>query len=112
MCNNRVMKLSVLVPIYNVEKYLPECLDNLCAQTLKSLEIICINDGSTDASGAILDEYSKNYSNIIVINKKNSGYGVLVPMQSALNAWKSPTFADCFFIYAYLCYLKISDVKT
>lgn len=51
MCNNRVMKLSVLVPIYNVEKYLPECLDSLCAQTLKSLEIICINDGSTDASG-------------------------------------------------------------
>lgn len=103
MCNNRVMKLSVLVPIYNVEKYLPECLDSLCAQTLKSLEIICINDGSTDASGAILDEYSKNYSNIIVINKKNSGYGdsmnrgLLVPMQSALNAWKIPTFADCFF---------------
>ena len=69
------MKLSVLVPIYNVEQYLPQCLDSLCAQTLKSLEIICINDGSTDASGAILDEYSKNNPNIIVINKKNSGYG-------------------------------------
>ena len=56
-------KVSVLVPIYNVEQYLPECLDSLCAQTLKNIEIICINDGSTDASGAILDEYAKNNSN-------------------------------------------------
>ena len=70
-----MVKLSILVPIYNVEQYLPQCLDSLCAQTLKSLEIICINDGSTDASGAILDEYVKNHSNIVVINKKNSGYG-------------------------------------
>ena len=68
-------KVSVLVPIYNVEQYLPQCLDSLCAQTLNSLEIICINDGSTDASEAILDEYAKNHTNIIVINKKNSGYG-------------------------------------
>lgn len=68
-------KVSVLVPIYNVEQYLPECLDSLCTQTLKNIEIICINDGSTDASGAILDEYAKNNSNIVVINKKNSGYG-------------------------------------
>ncbi len=70
-----MINVSVIVPIYNVERYLPQCLDSLCAQTLKSLEIICINDGSTDASGAILDEYSKNNPNIIVINKKNSGYG-------------------------------------
>jgi glycosyltransferase involved in cell wall biosynthesis len=70
-----MVKLSILVPIYNVEQYLPQCLDSLCAQTMKSIEIICINDGSIDASGAILDEYAKNNSNIVVINKKNSGYG-------------------------------------
>lgn len=70
-----MIKLSILVPIYNVEQYLPDCLDSLCTQTLKNIEIICINDGSTDASGAILDEYAKNNSNIVVINKKNSGYG-------------------------------------
>ena len=70
-----MIKLSILVPIYNVEQYLPDCLDSLCAQTLKNIEIICINDGSTDASGAILDEYAKNNANIKVINKKNSGYG-------------------------------------
>ena len=44
--------------------------------------------------------------------RKLKKISLLVPMQSALNAWKIPTFADCFFIYAYLCYLKISDVKT
>ena len=73
--NGSMVKVSVLVPIYNVEQYLPDCLDSLCGQTLKSIEIICINDGSTDASTAILDEYAKNNSNIVVINKKNSGYG-------------------------------------
>ena len=65
----------MLAPIYNVEQYLSQCLDSPCAQTMKSLKIICVNDGSTDASGAILDEYSKNNPNIIVINKKNSVYG-------------------------------------
>lgn len=44
--------------------------------------------------------------------KVGENSGLLVPMQSALNAWNTSTFADCFFIYAYLCYLKISDVKT
>ena len=68
-------KISVLVPIYNVEKYLPECLDSLIAQTLKDIEIICINDGSTDSSPQIIKRYAKKDSRIIVINKKNSGYG-------------------------------------
>ena len=68
-------KLSVLVPIYNVEKYLEECLTSLANQTLKDIEIICINDGSTDNSPRILQKYAKKYSNFIVINKKNSGYG-------------------------------------
>ena len=68
-------KISVLVPIYNVEKYLPECLDSLISQTLKDIEIICINDGSTDSSLQIIKRYAKKDSRIIVINKKNSGYG-------------------------------------
>ena len=63
------------MPIYNVEKYLPECLDSLIAQTLNDIEIICINDGSTDSSPQIIKRYAKKDSRIIVINKKNSGYG-------------------------------------
>lgn len=68
-------KISVLVPIYNVEKYLDECLNSLTKQTLKDVEIICINDGSTDSSPKILQRYAKKYDNFVVINKKNSGYG-------------------------------------
>jgi len=68
-------KLSILIPIYNVEKYLRQCLDSVCAQTLKNLEIICINDGSTDKSLDVIREYAKKDPRIAIINKKNSGYG-------------------------------------
>ena len=68
-------KLSILVPIYNVERYLKECLDSLINQTFKDIEIICINDGSTDSSKEILDEYSSKDQRIKVINKNNTGYG-------------------------------------
>ena len=67
--------VSVLVPIYNVEKYLSQCLDSLCAQTLKNIEFICINDGSTDNSGNTLEKYAKNDSRFKIITKPNSGYG-------------------------------------
>lgn len=69
------MKVSIIVPVYNVEKYLPECLDSLVNQTLKDIEIICVNDGSTDNSLDILKKYSQKYSNIIVINQANKGLG-------------------------------------
>ena len=70
-----MIKVSVLVPIYNVEKYLGQCLESLCTQTLKDIEIICINDGSTDSCGMILESYQKKDSRIKVITKANSGYG-------------------------------------
>ena len=69
-------KVSLIIPVYNVEKYLSKCLDSLVNQTLRDIEIICINDGSTDNSLKILEEYSKNDSRIIVINKENSGPSV------------------------------------
>ncbi|MBR0372396.1 glycosyltransferase [Candidatus Saccharibacteria bacterium] len=69
------VKVSVLVPIYNVEDYLPECLDSLVNQTLKEIEIICINDGSTDSSPEIIKSYMKKDKRVKIIDKKNSGYG-------------------------------------
>lgn len=77
-------KVSVLVPIYNVETYLKQCLDSLINQTLKDIEFICINDGSTDSSAQILLEYSAKDNRIKVINKENSGYGAT--MNIGLNA--------------------------
>ena len=68
-------KVSIIVPIYNVEQYLKECLESLIAQTLQDIEIICINDGSKDCSGKILDEYAAKDSRIKVIHKQNAGYG-------------------------------------
>lgn len=66
-------KVSVIIPVYNVEKYLRECLDSVVNQTLKDIEIICINDGSTDGSLKILEEYAKRDERIIVINQQNQG---------------------------------------
>lgn len=69
-------KVSVVLPIYNVEKYLPKCLDSLINQTLQDIEIICVNDGSSDNSLQILKEYATKDSRIKIINQKNSGPGV------------------------------------
>ena len=67
--------VSVLVPVYNVEKYLPACLDSILAQTLYQIEIICVNDGSTDSSLSILQEYEKKDSRIRVLSQENHGLG-------------------------------------
>lgn len=68
-------KVTVLVPTYNVERYLPQCLDALCAQALRDIEILCINDGATDGSPEILRLYASKDNRIRIIDKPNSGYG-------------------------------------
>lgn len=68
-------KVSILVPCYNVAKYLPECLDSIVNQTLGSIEIICINDGSTDETLDIIKRYAEKDSRIVIIDKENEGYG-------------------------------------
>ena len=74
-----MIKVSIIVPIYNVEKYLKRCIDSLINQTLKNIEIILVNDGSQDHSGEIANEYQK-YKNVKIIHKKNGG------LSSARNA--------------------------
>ena len=66
-------KVSVIIPIYNVERYLRQCLDSVINQTLKDIEIICVNDGSTDNSLEILEDYAKKDSRIKIITKENGG---------------------------------------
>lgn len=65
--------ISVIVPVYNVEEYLPKCLDSIINQTYKNIEIIIVNDGSTDKSGIICDEYANKDIRIKVIHKENGG---------------------------------------
>lgn len=65
--------VSIIIPVYNVQDYLAECLDSIMEQTYQNIEILLINDGSTDASGKICDEYQKKDSRIKVFHRKNSG---------------------------------------
>ena len=68
-------KISVIIPVYNMEKYLGECLESVLHQTLSDIQIICIDDGSTDNTPKILEEYRKKYSNIIVLYQNRRGSG-------------------------------------
>lgn len=68
-------KVSIIVPTYNVEMYLDECLESIVRQTLKDIEIICINDGSTDGSLDIIKKYAENDNRFIIVDKENGGYG-------------------------------------
>ena len=68
-----MIKVSVIIPVYNVEKYIAKCLDSLVSQTLKDIEIIVVNDGSPDNSQSIIDKYVRKYENIKSYTKKNGG---------------------------------------
>lgn len=69
-------KISIVLPVYNVEKYLPECIESLVNQTLNDLEFIFIDDGSTDNSLQIIQDYAKNDSRFVIISQKNQGPGI------------------------------------
>ena len=69
------MRLSVIVPVYNVEKYIDKCLNSLVNQTLKDIEIIVVNDGTKDKSEDIIKKYMSKYSNIVYLKKENGGQG-------------------------------------
>lgn len=71
--HSRVSNVTVVVPVYNVERYIHRCIDSLLSQTRRPLEIILVNDGSTDSSGVICDEYSDKYDYIKTIHKMNGG---------------------------------------
>lgn len=70
-----MVKVSIILPVYNVEKYLNECLDSIVNQTFSDMEIICINDGSTDNSLAILNSYASRDGRIKIISQENAGMG-------------------------------------
>ena len=68
-------KVSIIVPVYNVEDYIEKCLDSLVNQTLKEIEIIVVNDGSTDSSLEKIEKFAQQDSRIIIINQENQGQG-------------------------------------
>lgn len=88
------VKVSIIVPVYNAENFLPSCLDSLVNQTLKEIEIILVNDGSTDNSLKIIKDYQKKYKNIVLIDQKNTGQAIA--RNNAIQCAKGEyiTFAD------------------
>ena len=70
---NMNIKISIIVPVYNIEKYISECIESIINQTYKNLQIILVDDGSTDKSGIICDEYARKDTRINVIHQKNGG---------------------------------------
>ena len=91
MMNESPPKISVVVPVYNASKYLAECLDSICAQGVDDIEIICINDGSTDDSLQKLKQYAEKDNRFKIIDVPNGGYGKA--MNLGLNAAKGKYFA-------------------
>ena len=90
-------KVSVIVPVYNVEKYLGECLDSVLRQTLKDIEIVCVDDGSTDSSAKILADYAAKDSRIKVVTQANAG------LSAARNAGMDAASGE------YVCFIDSDD---
>lgn len=107
------IKVSIVIPIFNVEKFLEQCVTSIMKQTLQEIEIICVNDGSSDNSLNILNELASKDSRIIIINKVNSGYGdtVNIGMKAASGEYVGIIESDDFideqcFESLYLCATK------
>ncbi len=107
------IRIAVIVPIYNCEKFLADCLDSLISQTYKDWEAYCVNDGSIDNSGEILDQYAAKDSRIIALHKKNGGEHsarnyALDRIRAADNKWIAFVDGDDYispFMFEHLAYI-------
>ena len=92
-----MIDLSVIIPVYNVERYLAKCLDSVLADNAFTGQVVCVNDGSTDNSLNILEQYAKNYSNVEIIMQQNAG------LSAARNAGIKAAKGE------YVCFLDSDD---
>ena len=98
-CLLNIKKISVIIPIYNTEKYLEECLNSVINQNLKNIEIICIDDGSTDNSQKIIEKFRKFDKRIILLTQKNKGSGISRNRGINISKGKYISFLDSDDIY-------------
>lgn len=113
MISEKNIKISVIVPVYNASKYLSECLDSIAKQTLKDIEIICINDGSTDNSLQILNDYFAKDKRFVIINQENQGVSVArnTGIESAKGAYIAFVDSDDYIKSDFLEILYSKAVK-
>ena len=104
-CEN--ILISVIIPVYNVEEYIIRCLDSVVSQTYKNIEVLLVDDGSTDSSGAICDMYVKSDRRIKVIHKENGGLSDA--RNAGLKAMKGELVAfvdsDDYVVKNYIAYM-------
>ena len=101
-----MIKISVIIPVFNVDKYLKQCLDSVLTQTLKEIEVICVDDSSEDDSYGILLEYQKKYENIVVLQQRNQGAGPARNYGISKAVGKYLCFMDPDDYYARNCVLE------
>lgn len=93
------IKVSVIIPIYNEQEYLPQCLDSICGQTLQDIEILCVNDESTDKSEEIIREYMESDARVILVQNSHIGGGGQDPRGTRVLHWqegiKMPSAKGC-----------------
>jgi glycosyltransferase involved in cell wall biosynthesis len=105
------IKISMIVPVYNVEENLGACIESICNQDYASLEIILVDDGSTDSSGSICDEYAKKDNRIIVIHEKNSGVSAARNTGLRASSGEYILFSDSDdYIYDPMMIKKLSEI--
>ncbi len=92
-----MMSLSIIIPVYNVEKYLSKCLDSILVGNSFAGQVLCVNDGSTDGSSAILDQYAKKYPNVEILSQSNAG------LSAARNAGVKAAKGE------YICFVDSDD---
>ena len=97
------VKVSVILPVYNVSEYLRQCMDSIVGQTLKDIEIICVDDGSTDDSLEILKEYEAKDKRVKVIEQKNAGAGAARNNGLAIATGEYLSFLDSDDILSRIC---------
>ena len=76
MCNSKQPLISIIVCVYNTEKYIAKCLKSICAQTYANIEIIVVNDGSTDKTAMIINEWQEKDERIVLVQQENKGLAV------------------------------------
>ena len=101
------VKVSVILPVYNASDYLHQCMDSIVGQTLKDIEIICVDDGSTDNSLDILKEYEQKDKRVKVIQQKNAGAGAARNNGLSIATGEYLSFLDSDDFFELICWKRL-----
>lgn len=99
MCNSKQPLISIIVCVYNTEKYIAKCLKSICAQTYANIEIIVVNDGSTDKTAMIINEWQEKDERIVLVQQENKGLAVARNVGLDISRGRVYWFCGCGRLY-------------